>query len=148
MEGAAGVRRKCCRQYAEGKRMEIIKVGMLAVLGVMIALQLKGGRQEYGIYMGIVLSVIIFAFAIDGLGVMLGRIKELQKYLGESSSLLMVLLKAVGITYVCEFCAAICKDAGYGAVAGQVEIFGKLSVLLMGLPILTAVIENIISMAD
>lgn len=126
--------------------MEIVKIGMLGVVGVMLALQFKGNRQEYGIYIGIILSLLIFSFSVEGLGVLLGRVKELQKYLGDSSSLMAVLLKAVAITYVCEFCASICKDAGYGAVAGQVEIFGKLSVLLMGMPILTAVIENIISM--
>ena len=45
------------------------------------------------------------------------------------------------------YSASICKDAGYGAVAGQIEIFGKLTVLFMGMPVLMAVIENISSIA-
>ena len=65
------------------------------------------------------------------------------EYLSGGGKYLGFLFKAVGITYVCEFCASICKDAGYGAVAGQIEIFGKLSILLMGIPVLVAVIENI-----
>ena len=67
----------------------------------------------------------------------------LEEYLSGGGKYLGFLFKAVGITYVCEFCASICKDAGYGAVAGQIEIFGKLSILLMGIPVLVAVIENI-----
>ena len=50
---------------------------------------------------------------------------------------------AVGITYLCNFSSLVCKDAGFGAVAGQIEVFGKISVLLMGLPVLATVIENI-----
>lgn len=127
--------------------MEIIKIGILGVAGVMLALQFKTSKPEYGLYVGAAVGMIIFAFAMDGLMVLLSRVRELESYLNGSSSYLTFLFKAVGITYVCEFCASICKDAGHGAIAGQIEIFGKLSVLLMGLPVLAAVIENINTIA-
>ncbi|MBD5549079.1 MAG: stage III sporulation protein AD [Lachnospiraceae bacterium] len=127
--------------------MGIVKIGILGVAGVMLALQFKSNRQEYGVYIGAALCLVIFTISLSGLETLLGRVKELQKYLNGSGDYIGFLLKAVGITYVCEFCASICKDAGYGAVAGQIEIFGKLSVLLMGIPVLTAVIENINAIA-
>lgn len=127
--------------------MGIVKIGVLGVAGVMLALQFKSNRQEYGVYIGAALCLVIFTVSLSGLETLLGRVKELQKYLSGSSDYIGFLFKAVGITYVCEFCASICKDAGYGAVAGQIEIFGKLSVLLMGIPVLTAVIENINAIA-
>lgn len=130
-----------------GVKMEIIKIGMLGVAGVMLALQFKSNKPEYALYLGAAICLIIFTFSISGLETLLGRIKELQGSLSGSTNYLGFLFKAVGITYVCEFCASICKDAGYGAVAGQIEIFGKLSVLLMGLPVLVAVIENINAIA-
>lgn len=123
--------------------MEIAKIGILGVVGVMLALQFKSNRPEYGLYMGAAVCLVIFFFSVRGLGALLVKVQALEQYLKGSGSYLGFLLKAVGITYVCEFCASICKDAGYGAVAGQIEIFGKLSVLLMGIPILVAVVENI-----
>ena len=54
-----------------------------------------------------------------------------------------ILFKVIGITYICEFSADICRDAGYQAVAGQIEVLGKLTVMFAGLPILFAVIEQI-----
>ncbi len=127
--------------------MEIVKIGILGVVGVMLALQFKSNKPEYGLYLGAVICLIIFSFSVKGLGTLLVKIQELEQYLRGSGNYLGFLLKAVGITYVCEFCASICKDAGYGAVAGQIEIFGKLSVLLMGIPILVAVVENINAVA-
>ena len=127
--------------------MEIIRIGMLGVAGVMLALQFKSGKPEYGLYLGTGICLIIFTFSISGLRALLERIREIQGALSGSTDYLGFLFKAVGITYVCEFCASICKDAGYGAVAGQIEIFGKLSVLLMGIPVLAAVIENINAIA-
>ncbi len=126
-----------------GINMEIVKIGLLGVAGVMLALQFKSNRPEYGLYMGVVICLVVFTFSLNGLRALLAGVKELEKYLSNSGEYLGFVLKAVGITYVCEFCASICKDAGYGAVAGQIEIFGKLSVLLMGIPVLTAVIGNI-----
>ena len=127
--------------------MEIIKIGVLGVAGVMLALQFKSGKTEYGFYIGAAICLVIFTFSMNGLTALLSRVKELERYLNGSGSYLGFLFKAVGVTYVCEFCASICKDAGYGAVAGQIETFGKLSVLLMGIPVLVAVVENINWMA-
>ena len=42
-----------------------------------------------------------------------------------------------------QFSAGICKDAGYSAVAGQIEIYERLAVLAISMPILTALLETI-----
>ncbi len=126
--------------------MEIVKIGILGIAGVMIALQFKTVKPEIGLYIGFAICIVIFAFSINGMMQILSKIELLQKYIG-SSSYFHILFKAVGITYISEFCASICKDAGYGAVAGQIEIFGKLTVLFLGMPIMTAVIETISSIA-
>ncbi len=127
--------------------MDILKIGVLGLAGVMLALQFKSGRAEYGLYLGAVICLLIFTYSLKDLEVLLAGVKELGAHLRGSGDYLGVLFKAVGITYVCDLSASICKDAGYGAVAGQIEIFGKLSVLLMGLPVLAAVIENINAIA-
>lgn len=124
----------------------MVKIGLLGVAGVIFALQFKTVKPEISFYIGAAVSIVIFAFAVDGLLGVLGQMAILQQYINEENSYFRVLFKSVGITYICEFCASVCKDAGYQAVAGQIEIFGKLSVLFMGMPILTAVIENINSM--
>lgn len=127
--------------------MEMVKIGILGIAGVMIALQFKTVKPEISLYMGFAVCVVIFTFSVNGMMQLLARMEELQKYISGSDSYFALLFKAVGITYISEFCASICKDAGYGAVAGQIEIFGKLTVLFMGMPVLMAVIENISSIA-
>lgn len=127
--------------------MEIIKIGILGMAGVMLALQFKVIRPEISFYIGFAVSVMIFSYALDGLFTVIHKMQEFGRYLEAGSVYYKLLFKAIGITYIGEFCAAICKDAGYHAVAGQIEVFGKLSVLFMGLPILLAMIENISALA-
>ena len=127
--------------------MELVRIGILGVAGVMIALQFKTVKPEISLYIGFAVCIVIFTFSVNGMMQILSKMEELQKYISGSDSYFALLFKAVGITYISEFCASICKDAGYGAVAGQIEIFGKLTVLFMGMPVLMAVIENISSIA-
>lgn len=123
--------------------MDVIKVGLLAIAGVMLAVQFKSQKQEYGLYIGFCISIMIFAFSIERLKNVMGQVESLKIFLGNQSQYVVILLKIIGITYVCEFCSGICKDAGYQAVAGQIDIFGKLTVLLSGMPVLIALIETI-----
>lgn len=123
--------------------MGIGKLVMLALAGVFFGIQFKSSRQEFFIYIGIALSMIIFFEAMDKLSGVLERMKALEGFMGNQYVYFSILLKVIGITYLCEFASAVCKDAGYQAVAGQIEIFGKLTVLMSGMPVILAVIETI-----
>ena len=122
---------------------ELVRVVFLGIAGVMLAIQFKGQKPEYGAYMGLAVGILIFGYALRQVAAVTNQLEKLQAYLGSAGSYLTVLLKVIGITYICEFSADICKDAGYQAVAGQIEVLGKLSVMFAGLPVLFAVIEQI-----
>ena len=123
--------------------MEIMKIGSIGLIGVLLAVFFRTVRAEYGVYMGIATGMLIFWYTLQNLSVFMEEVHLLQAVTGQDNGFLAILLKVVGITYICEFCAGICKDAGYGAVGGQIEIFGKVMVLLTGLPILLSVIRTI-----
>lgn len=123
--------------------MSMLRIGIIGIAGVLLALQFKGRNAEYGIYIGLAVCLIIFVSCLDGLTGLLQSIGMLAEALQGNREYVKYLIKAVGVTYVCNFSSLICKDAGYLAVAGQIEVFGKLSVLLMGVPVLITVIEGI-----
>lgn len=123
--------------------MDVMKIGMLGIAGVMLALQFKSGKQEYGLYIGFAICILIFSFVVMGLTSLFENLGGLGNYISGNGTYFSILLKVIGITYICEFCSGICKDAGYSAVSGQIEIFGKLSVLAAGMPVLLAIIESI-----
>lgn len=123
--------------------MDIGKIVLLAMAGVFLGVQFKSSRQEFSVYIGIVLSMVIFLEGMDKLGAVLGQLKMLEGFMGSQYAYFAILLKVIGITYLCELASSVCRDAGYQAVAGQIEIFGKLTVLWSGMPVILAVIETI-----
>ena len=122
---------------------EIIKVAFLGIAGVLIAVQFKGTKSEYSVYIGLAISILIFAFCMRRVETITVHFLKLQSLLNGAEEYLSILLRVIGITYICEFSANICKDAGYQSIAGQIEVLGKLSVMFAGIPILFAVINQI-----
>lgn len=123
--------------------MSIIQIGILGVIGTLIAVQFKSGKAEYGIYICVAASLIIFFCMADQLEEIIGAIREISSYIGQKASYIGILVKMLGITYVAEFASGICKDAGYQAIAVQVETFSKLVILVLGMPVLIALLETI-----
>ncbi len=111
--------------------------------GVLLALQMKTGREEYGIYITLAVGLCIFAGIADNLSLILEITGLMKEILGENGIYVEVLIKMLGITYVAEFSAGICRDAGYQTVAAQIEIFAKITILALSMPILLALLKTI-----
>ncbi len=122
---------------------EIVKVAFLGMAGALLAVQFRAQKPEYATYIGLAVSILIFGYALRQVEAVIGQLGRIRSYLGSGQGYLSILLKVIGITYNCEFSSGICRDAGYQAVAAQIEVLGKLSVMFAGLPILFAVIEQI-----
>lgn len=127
--------------------MEIVKIGLVGIMGILLAVPMKSYKAEYGVYIGIAVCLVLLGYGMQYFAGILASVEQLRVYLKDNYSYLTVLLKAVGATYACEFCAGICKDAGYSGMAGQVEMIGKLYILLVGMPVLIALLESIQSIA-
>lgn len=123
--------------------MTIIQAAILGITAVVLAVQLKGLRPEYSVYIILAAGVIIAFLGISRMEVILDTVKTIGTYIGVKHLYLGTLLKMVGITYIAEFSANICKDAGYSALATQIEMFGKLSILAVSAPVLLALLETI-----
>lgn len=123
--------------------MSVITIGILGILAVLLAAQLKGIRGEYGVYLAASAGLVIFFYGTARLETILDAIWQIQSCIRINSVYLTALMKMVGITYVAEFSAGICRDAGFGALGSQIEIFGKLSILAVSMPILLALMETI-----
>ena len=112
--------------------MSMLQIGILGVAGVLLALQFKSGKSEYGIYISIVLGLLIKDV-----------LNEINGVAGSGNDYWKTLWKILGITYAAEFSSAICKDAGYQTIALQIEVFAKITILVLSLPVLSALLQTI-----
>lgn len=123
--------------------MDMLKIAFIGLIGVILAIQFKGNKSEYGIYISLTTSLIILFCIADKLSVVVEAINKIQSYINLNTIYITTLVKIIGITYVAEFASGICKDAGYSAIAGQIEVFAKIAVMALSMPVLIALLETI-----
>ena len=123
--------------------MGIVQIAVVGVMGALLAVQFKNGKSEYGIFISVVLSVFVFFCILGRVEVILSVIRKISQTIGIKSSFVNLLLKMLGVAYVAEFASSICKDAGYQTIASQIEIFSKITILALSMPVLQALLETI-----
>ena len=123
--------------------MEVVKIVMIGITGVLLALFLKESKPEYSVYLSFAVGICILGYAVEKLSYLFESIKKIQEFLPVDEKYVLVLLKMTGATYIGQFSSSICKDAGYAAIAGQIELFVKLYLMVLSLPVLLALVQTI-----
>ena len=121
----------------------MLQAAMIGIAGVLLALQIKAVKPEFAVYLSIATSVFLLFLAAQRLEIVVESVKLIQNSISIHSSYIQVLLKIIGITYIADFASDICRDAGYAAIAGQIGVFSKLSILAVSMPIITALLDTI-----
>ncbi len=121
----------------------MVQVCVMAAAGMFAAVVIKRDKPEYAT---LIILLVSFLIALRVIGALNGMLEEIQSWsmlLQENVVYVNLLLKLIGITYICEFAANICKDAGYATLSSHVELFGKIMIMLAGLPVMKTMIEMI-----
>ncbi len=124
--------------------MEILQIVVIGLIATLLAIILKQQKPELAIYISIAAGLFIFFLIVGKLS---GVVDVLNKLLQKSqinTIYLPTLLKIIGIAYITEFGANICRDAGEAAIASKIELGGKVIIMTMALPILAGLMEVIL----
>ncbi|MBQ2257986.1 MAG: hypothetical protein II247_04820 [Lachnospiraceae bacterium] len=119
----------------------MLQVCMLAAAGLFAALVIKKDKPEFSTLIIAFVSVLIAIKVMGVIDDVLREIEDWQKLLGENAVYLSLFLKLTGITYICEFAANLTKDAGYSALSSNIELFGKMAIMVAGFPVIRIMID-------
>lgn len=121
----------------------MIKIVMIGLMAVLLALSLQQERTGFAMLVVLAASVLILGLSAGKMQGILNVVRRLEEVFQEDALYVQILLKMLGITYIAEFGSGLCRDAGYGAVGGQIEFYGKLMLLAVSMPIIENLVEVI-----
>ncbi len=124
--------------------MDILQVSGIALTGAVLAVILKYNKPPLAMLLGIFVGVTIFLLVLGKIGSILEVLRQLAAQADISSVYLGTLLKIIGIAYIADFIAQICRDADQGAIAIKVELAAKIMVLVLAVPIVVAVLQSLL----
>lgn len=123
--------------------MDIIKIALFGIVAAMLVLLLRTYKGEWAMVLSLTAGVLIAVYLLGFLLDLSQMLRTWESYLQGMSEYMSVLWKALGITYLCEFAANLCKDSGNSLIAGQIELCGKVAVMLLGMPVLWTLLQTI-----
>lgn len=122
--------------------MNIIGIAGIAVLAAVIAAMLRRYHQEYAVFMSIAAGVVILFAIFSGVQPAVGEIGKLLSATGLSANYAVILLKTLGICFLAQFAADACRDAGESALASNVELAGKIAIVVISLPLFENIVQT------
>ena len=125
--------------------MNLIAVSFAAVIVVLIAIKIKDMDSGYGVILSMAGCVY---FVVSRFRQIADYIDRITAYISVNITYIDVILKMIGLAYVCQFSSDLCRDAGYNAIASQVEMAGKISLILLSMPVLMSVIDLVVKIVE
>ena len=120
--------------------METFRIIGVAFVTAVAAIVLKSSKPELSFAVTVTGVIIILIFVADMLQNTVNIISSIAGMTGIENGLIKILLKIVGIGYLTEFSAGLLNDFGSNAVADKVTLAGKLTILVLSLPVIESVL--------
>lgn len=128
--------------------MNIIIIVSFGIISAVLSLVLKQYKPEYSMFISLAAGILIFISVIAAIEPIISYISELTENAGLSGIYAEVLLKSLAVCYLTQLACDCCRDAGETAIAGKIQIAGKVAVLLMALPIFKSITDIVGGMID
>ena len=119
----------------------ILSIAGLAVVATAICLVLSNYNKEFAMTAALCCGCAIFLYCVITMTPIIDTINEMAEKYSINNSYIKLLLKALGISYITQIAVNTCDDAGLSAVARKVELAGKVTVLILALPLLRDLLD-------
>jgi stage III sporulation protein AD len=126
--------------------MNIFQLVGLALIITFLSIVIKKFSPEIAIYIPVVAGIIIFLMLSGSIFAVIKLLQDMSGKLNLGNNYLTIILKMIGIAFLSEFTADICRDSGETAIANKVEFAGKIMILVLAIPIITALLELLLSL--
>ncbi|MDD2496661.1 MAG: stage III sporulation protein AD [Desulfitobacteriaceae bacterium] len=119
-------------------------LGLALVATVMIVFIQESRIPGVGIMVSVFAGAIIFLYILPKITQVITVFDELASRASLNKFYLATIFKIIGIAYIAEFGAQICRDAGQSAIATKVEFAAKVLVMVLAVPIIAAILESVV----
>lgn len=123
--------------------MDIFRIAAVGICGVVIASIVKGYKPEFATYVIITTVMVIFIMVIYKLTAVFEFLSDIYDQISYGKNFFPIILKVLAVAYIADFTAQICRDSGESAIAGKVELAGKVMIFYLAVPVMMAVMELI-----
>ena len=124
--------------------MQLLQIVGIGIVATVIIIILRNQKPEIAVQASIVTGAVIFMLLASKLSAVIDLLESYADRADIKPVYFTTVLKITGIAYIAEFGAEVCKDAGESAIASKIELAGKLTIVVLAVPIVTSLLDLII----
>lgn len=124
--------------------MLIVKVVGIAFVTLFIVLLFKNSKSELNTFLILTAGALILLIMIEPLKEIIDFLRQIADKANIDTVYIGIVLKILAIAYIASFSSALCKDANADSLAAQINLSGKIMILVLAIPILMAVLNSIL----
>ncbi|WLV23535.1 stage III sporulation protein AD [Aciduricibacillus chroicocephali] len=124
--------------------MDILQIVLLGIVTSLLYVVLKDNIPSFAFFLIVVAGAGLMLLIIGKVGAVFELIETLGTKASINTIYLATIMKIIAISYIAELGMHLTKDAGLESIASKIELAGKITILLLAVPIITAVIEAIL----
>lgn len=128
--------------------MDIFALVGISLVGAVLCLVLRESKPEYAMVVSIACGVLIFSMILVSFSPVFETIKSLVSKVNINASYIKAIIKTLGICYITAFSSDACRDAGQTAIAGKIELAGKVCVVIISLPLFDELVKTAFSLIN
>lgn len=121
--------------------MNIIGIVGLCLVVTVICKIFEKTNKEYSFIIMLMTMAFILLLTIKYISPLISKITEVFALTGVSNEYLNIICKALGICYLTQLGCDYCKDANENSLSSILEIAGKVSLLIIALPLFSNLID-------
>ena len=121
--------------------MEIERIVGIGIIAVILSLILKSYRPEMAALVSVSAVAVLFLTVSPYLKSVLSMFVDLSEQTGIEMQYVIIVVKIIGISYIAQIGADICRDAGETAIGTKVELGGKIVITAYSMPIVYKLLE-------
>lgn len=119
----------------------MLKIFLIAFVALAAIVLLKQIKPEFALLLKFAVLLLLGFLVFSEVSDAVSEIFLFGERVSIDSEMLKILLKALGLCLVAQIASDVCKDCGESALSTSVELVGKLSIVLMALPVAAQLIE-------
>lgn len=120
--------------YLIFKKMDIEKILAIGIVACIISLLLKNKNPVFSVLVSLSAITVISLFSLSGLLEISDGFLKIFLDSGISKTHFLNIIKVISIAYATEIICSLLSDAGESSLAKNLELAGKIAVLILTIP--------------
>lgn len=123
--------------------MNIVGIIILCIVVTVVCKLFEKGHKEYSYILLLITAFFILFLTISYITPVISKIQDVFSLTQVNEKYLTIIFKAIGICYITQLGCDYCKDANENALCSELEIAGKIALLVIAMPLFSVLIDII-----